>query len=123
MSQNNVLFGVDFKQVIGNVTKGQLNEGTLTRTEETGYDPVTDEPITTVTEYPFEGIVEEYEQRLIEAGVVQAKDRKISIISDSLLTVPQTTTDAINMQSQKFTIIKVEQGDPAGATWEVQGRL
>ena len=123
MSQNNVLFGVDFKQVIGNVTKGQLNEGTLTRTEETGYNPVTDEPTTTVTDYPFEGIVEEYSEKLIQDGVVPMNARKILIIADSLDTEPETTTDVITIEGESFTLTGKPARDPAGATWEVQGRL
>jgi len=127
MANDNEFYGVDLKKTIGEATKDQLNKGTLTRTEKTGYDPIADEATYTKEDHTFDGFVRSYDSYLISDGVVQANDREITIIADSLDVIPTNGTgdvqaDDITIEGNEFTVIEVKR-KAAAATYKLQGRL
>lgn len=121
------LFGIDIESLVTDALQGQLIPLTLTRTVISDYDSDTDTQTSTEETFTSEGIVEEYEDRLIAEGVVQANDRKILILAGPLGTTPSPGSsdnppDDITIEGETFTVVDVDR-DPAGATYTVQGRL
>lgn len=122
------LFGVDIAQEVADGFSGQLLAVTLTRQPISDYDSVADEEIKpSPTTYTSEGVVEQYDSRMITEGLVQRNDRKITILAKPLGTTPQpgdqdNEPDQVTIKGETFTVISVEK-DPADATYTVQGRL
>lgn len=79
-----------------------------------------DPPVTSTTEYSCKAIVDQYEERFRLEGTVQAGDRKVLVLADTLSTDPQAN-DRITIRSETFTVISVAT-DPAKATWELMAR-
>jgi len=117
------LSGAIAKAIYGGM-KGVFLDATLTRTTPGTPDP--DEPWVpvsdTTTDYPCKAIVEQYSDFQIANSLVQANDRKVLILANSLSVVPQLTTDAVTVRGETYQIIGEVKTDPALAVWEVQGR-
>lgn len=86
----------------------------------TGGDPF-DPPAPTTVTYGCKAIVEGYSDYFKKNGLVDAKDRKVLVLADSLEVTPEPG-DRITVQNITFTVVTVAT-DPATALWEIQGRF
>ena len=69
-------------------------------------------------EYPCKGIVEDYSDFYKLQSLVQANERKILVLANSLATVPQEN-DKITIRGKTYTVVSVG-SDPALATYELK---
>lgn len=76
-------------------------------------------PITT-TEYVFQGWVDQFDNSLIAAGVVDEGDVKIVLIQQGMPFRPDLT-DTITARGEVYTILDIAE-DPARATLEVRAK-
>ncbi len=111
------------KKTIGKAFKTLFLDATLYRDTEPSISPAPDpfdpgEP--TTTEYACKAIHDEYAERFRLEGTVQAGDRKILILADSLDIEP-AANDRIEIRGQTFSIIDV-MTDPAKAVWTCRAR-
>ena len=81
--------------------------------------PEPGEPAQTVTqEFNCKAIVEEYSDYYKLQNLVQANERKILVLADSLNTEPKQN-DKITIRSKTYTVVSIGT-DPAKATWELR---
>lgn len=96
---------------------------TVTRTVPGVVDP--EEPWVevppTTEEYACQGFIDSYSNYWIAQGVVEAGDRKISIVAKTLSTVP-VQGDTITARGETYTIVGDVKTDPAIALWECHCR-
>lgn len=76
-------------------------------------------PITT-TEYVFQGWVDQFDNSLIAAGVVDATDTKICIVQRDMPFRPELT-DTIVARGEVYTILDITE-DPAQAVLELRAK-
>lgn len=74
----------------------------------------------TVVEHVFQGFIDNYDARLIAAGVVNVGDVKIVIIQQGMPFRPDLT-DTITARGEVYTILDITE-DPARATLEVRAK-
>lgn len=81
--------------------------------------PEPGEPANTVTqEFNCKALTEEYSDYYKLQNMVQANERKILVLANSLNTTPQQN-DKITIRSNTYTVVSVGT-DPALATWELR---
>lgn len=99
-------------------------DATLTRV--TPGTPDEDEPWTpvapTTADYACKAIVEEYSDYHRANTLIEANDRKVLVLADSLSTVPNPATDTITIRGETYTIVPPAKIDPANVVWEIQAR-
>lgn len=83
------------------------------------FDPW-DPPSPVPVEYPARGFLDEAKADWLPGSLVEAGDVRIVIIASSLEITP-APGDVVEAKGQSYTAVSV-QADPAGATWQVQGR-
>lgn len=76
-------------------------------------------PITT-TEYTFHGWIDQFDNSLIAAGVVDATDTKICIVQRGMPFRPELT-DTIVARGEVYTILDITE-DPAQAVLELRAK-
>lgn len=106
----NGMKGVFYDAVLVRTTPGTPNPSTP-------YIPATD----TTASYACKAIVEQYSDHQIANGLVNASDRKILVLVNSLSVVPQVATDSITVLGTTYKIVAPVKTDPARAVWEVKG--
>lgn len=108
-------------RTVGAAMAGLFLPATLTRaTPGVGGDAF-DPPAPTAASYPCRAIVEAYSDYFRKGGLVDAKDRKVLILANSLGVRP-AADDKVTISGVTFAIIEVKT-DPAEAVWECQGRM
>lgn len=133
------IYGVDIANIISEATSGELTPLTITRAGEypdgAEYDPVEDrwedangDPLSEPEDQEFtgEGIAPAYssvagKHRLLGAGLIKEGETPILIIAGSLDTDPKIE-DQVTIDSITYTITRIIEKDPAGATWTVAGK-
>jgi hypothetical protein len=106
------------------IYKGMKNlflDATLTRDVAGTITDPADPPAPTATPYACKAIVETYSDYFRQNGMVDAKDRKVLILADSL-TVQPVPNDRVTISGITFTVMEVGT-DPATAVWECKGRM
>lgn len=78
---------------------------------------------TTPTPYDCKGIVEDYSDREREDSNITEKDRKILLLAGSIPVKPKQGWEVEDNEGNKYEIVGPVKQDPAGATYEIQGRL
>lgn len=73
------------------------------------------------TPYPCKAIVEAYSDYFRKSGLVDAKDRKVLILANSVKVKP-AAGNRVTIQGITFTIQEVST-DPATAVWECRGTM
>lgn len=104
--------------------KGLFIDATLTRDTASTNSPDVDRfdpPAPTSTNYACKAIVETYREQFRLDGLVQANDRRVLILANSLSVTP-TVNDRVTIRGIVFTVIAVET-DPALAVYTCQGRF
>lgn len=99
---------------------GLFLDATLTRDGPTtgpAYDPTPGVPVS----YACKAIVEAYSKYYRANGLVDAKDRRVLVLANSLGLKPQPG-DRITVSGITFTAQEVST-DPAEAVWTVRGRM
>ena len=117
-----MIFGIDLAQKVADGFSGQLHPLTLSRVVVVDYDPVLDEDITETKTFKSEGIVSHYQKGMIAEGAVETNDRQIVILGQPLGTDPEPG-DTIEIEEETFTVVGIDERDPASAVFIVQGRL
>lgn len=84
------------------------------------YDPA-DPPAPVAVSYSCKAIVESYSDYFRKNGLVDAKDRKVLILANSVAVKP-AAGNRITIQGITFTIQEVST-DPATAVWECRGTM
>ena len=105
--------------------KDIFRDAVLVRASFTGASPdiAFDPPAPTETEYPCKALVTKYSAMLRAEGVVDANDRKVLILANSLDTgIVPAAQNRVTIRGITFTIQEVET-DPALAVWTCRGRL
>lgn len=117
------LFGVD----IAKIANQALGKGLLPLTV-TVYTPGTRTPgsLTAGTQPTSStatgrGIIDDYDTRLIDGTRVQAGDRKVLILGDSIAPVVPKPDDQVTIEGATYRIVRVAR-DPAAATYTCQVR-
>lgn len=77
----------------------------------------------TPTSYTCKGIVEDYTNREREESNITEKDRKILILAGSISVMPKQGWEVEDNDGNKYEIVGPIKTDPAGATYQIQGRL
>lgn len=81
--------------------------------------PEPGEPANVVpVQYPCKAIVEEFSDYYKLQNLVQANERKILVLADSLNTEPRQN-DKITIRNKTYTVVSIST-DPAKATWELR---
>lgn len=82
-----------------------------------GYNPETGtvDPGTTTT-YTARGMVDSFSPAEIQAGMVTAADRRVTLLAEGLAITPTPATDKVTVDGADLTIISVT-SDPAKATY------
>lgn len=108
-------------RTIGKALSGVMYPITLSRVTDSIYDPDTGTVIPGTSEtFPAKGMVENWGAYHLANQLVQAGDRKVTILSASLSTTP-AAGDAVTADGQTWTVIAL-QSDPAKALWTLQVR-
>lgn len=84
------------------------------------YDPA-DPPAPVPVNYSCKAIVESYSDYFRKNGLVDAKDRKVLILANSVAVKP-AAGNRVTIQGITFTIHEVST-DPASAVWECRGTM
>lgn len=133
MSGLSTLLTTDIKNIIGDALNDLFRSATIERdTLSTTAPPASPDldvqdwapEVTSTTTYTCKAIYENYSKYMLANNLVQANDRKIMILATSLVTTPEIG-DRIILDSLTFVIPpggKIDI-DPAGAVWNVQGRI
>lgn len=74
----------------------------------------------TVTTYAAKGMVDSFSPAEIQAGIVMAADRRVTLLTTGLGITP-TPTDKVVVDGADLTIVSVS-SDPAKATWTLVAR-
>lgn len=105
--------------------QGVFYDATLTRVTPGTPDP--EEPWVPVADttvaHSCKAIVESYSDYQIANSLVDANDRKVLILANSLAVVPDVATDTITIRGQTYALVGEVKTDPATAVWEIRGRL
>jgi hypothetical protein len=101
--------------------KGLFLDATLTRDVDGTITDPADPPAPSATDYTCKAIVETYSDYFRKNGLVDAKDRKVLILADSLSVTP-APNDRVTISGVTFTVMEVDT-DPATAVWECKGRF
>lgn len=132
------LFGIDLSRTIASAFRGQLLAGILLKRNAgtrgvggggiappgfpgggggtptfftTGTSP-------TETAYAFEGIIENRDDQVINGTLVSQRGEFVLILGGSLATgIEPVKGDRVIIEASTYTIIAVEERDPAGATF------
>lgn len=108
-------------KTIGKALAGVMYGVTLSRSTEGSYDPDTGTVIPGTSEnFPAKGMVEDWGAYYLASQLVQAGDRKVTILATSLATTP-SPNDTVTASGQTWTVVAVS-SDPAKATWTLQVR-
>ena len=75
------------------------------------------------TSYPCKGIVEDYTDRERAESNITEKDRKILLLAGSISVKPKQGWEVEDNNGNKYEIVGPIKTDPAGATYQIQGRL
>jgi hypothetical protein len=132
MSGLSTLLTGDIKNIIGAAFNDLFRSAVIERDTQITTNPASPDAdaqdwapeVTGTTTYTCKAIYETYSKYMMANNMVQANDRKIMILAASLSTNP-AIGDRIILDSLTFVIPaggKIEI-DPAGAVWEVQGRI
>lgn len=121
------LFGLDIESLVSEALQGQLTSLTLTRTVVSNYDSGTDSQTSTPETFTSEGIapaISSIAGRFEALGeqLVKENEVPILILAKPLGTDPQAG-DKITIDGNTYTVTRVIERDPAGATWTVAGEL
>lgn len=111
----------DIKSTVNSALSGIMLDLTIRRQEGGSYDPKTFSDTNSPQTYSAKGMIEDYDDELIDGSLITEKDRKILILAESLSIEPETSDEIIDPDGNEFSIVRVK-SDPAGATWEIQGR-
>lgn len=96
-------------------------DATLTRATTTGGNAWdTSSGTTTTATYACKGFVEDYAAREVDGTLVQANDRKVTVLAKTLAVTP-VPEDKITISGATYRVISVK-SDPAQATFTMQGR-
>lgn len=85
------------------------------------YDPTTSSVTSTTVTYQARGMVDSFSTAEIQAGIVQAGDRRVTLLADGLSITPMPSTDKVMIDGDDLTIISAST-DPAKATWTFRCR-
>lgn len=108
-------------KTIGKALGGVMYPVTLSRVTDSVYDPDTATVIPGTSEsFPARGMVDNWGAYHLANQLVQAGDRKVTILAASLSTTP-AAGDAVTADGQTWQVIAV-QSDPAKAVWTLQVR-
>lgn len=106
---------------VNSALQGIFLAATLSRdTLDSSGDAVFDPPAPTTQTYSCRAIVDVYSKYLISQGMVQANERKVLILAQSL-TVSPVPGDRVTVQGATYEILDVST-DPATAVWECRSR-
>lgn len=121
----NKLFGIDIQKVVADAMKGNLIDGVLIQNTSGSRTAgsLTGGVAVSQTEFAFEGIIDDYNENLIDGTSILQGDRKILIVGGTVdsLVVPKVG-DSISMEGLTYNIINIKR-DPAAATYSCQARL
>ncbi|WP_096700016.1 hypothetical protein [Magnetospirillum sp. 15-1] len=108
-------------RTIGKALAGVMYGVTLSRTTEGYYDPDTGTVVPGATEtFTAKGMVDNWGAYHLANQLVQAGDRKVTILTPSLSTTP-AAGDSVTANGQSWLVISI-QSDPAKAVWVLQAR-
>jgi len=118
------LFGVDVAKVVNKAMGKGLLPVTLTvvtpGTRSSSALAAGTQP--TSVSHPCRGLVEDYNERLIDGETIRDGDRKVLILGDSLPSgVVPKGTDRVTVLGKTYVIVHVN-ADPAAATYSCQVR-
>lgn len=105
------------KAAIAKGFNGKLLAGTLRKTTTTGRDQYGD-PVTTTTDYPCQGFVDDYSAVTRMAAGIPATDSRVTLIA-GLCAAEPTIGDKVQFSGQWWQARAVGR-DPANATYECQ---
>lgn len=123
------MMGVDLPGLLNSTLGQDAKSATLTK-----YTPGTPTPgklidgtNPTATDYPCRGWVESYDAEDIDGTLIRVNDRRISILSRSIVGAVPAPNDKITIAdvdgtSRAFTVIGPVQSGPSGAIFVCQGR-
>lgn len=106
-------------KIVGKALKATFYAAKITR-ETPGDGPAYDPGPSTYVDYPCRGMVDSYNDFVIDGTRIQTGDVKTVILTDTLSITP-TTADTATIRGKTYSIVNVS-ADPAQATWVVQGR-
>lgn len=90
------------------------------------YDPA-DPPAPVPVNYSCKAYVEKYSAYMRANSLVEASDRKVIILADSLAIEPvrnaRLTVDQPGYSGSPFALIDYDDGGSNRSVWEIQGRL
>jgi len=108
-------------KTIGKALAGVMLNITLSRTSGDEYDPETGSVVPGATKsFKCKGLVEDWGAYYLASQLVQAGDRKVSILAATLKTTP-VPGDSVTAEGNTWTVIAVS-SDPAKAVWVLQVR-
>lgn len=107
-------------KTIASALAGVMYPITLKRVVPGEYEPGVGMGPDTITTYTAKGMVDSFSPAEIQAGIVMASDRKVTLLASGLSITP-TPTDKVVVDGVDLTIVSVS-SDPAKATWTLAVR-
>lgn len=100
-----------------------FRDATLIRATASGSSPdiAFDPPAPTETEFSCKALVTKYSAMLRAEGVIDANDRKVLILANSITATPKPP-DRVTIGGTTFTLKEVDI-DPANAVWVCRGKF
>ena len=116
-----IFYGIDVAAVV-NAESGHFGDVTLTSIATGARTTSTEAPAKTRTTHAAKGFVEDYTDSQIDGTLIQAGDRKVYIVANSIIggTVPKAGME-VTVASIKYVVVRV-QSDPSTAGYTCQVR-
>lgn len=120
---SNKIFNVNFSGIVNTAIAPGLLDATLTKYTAGSYndDDLSAGPTLTSASYTAKGIVENYDISQIDGTVVKVGDKKALIMKISSDAVPEPQ-DKLTIEGGTYDVVRIEDRDPAGATFTLQVR-
>lgn len=119
------LFGIDIKGLVADEFGGNLVAGTLTKVTHgaRAAGDLTAGRTQTTESVTFDGILQSFKTELIDGTNVQLGDRQVLIIVGTMSEEVEPEQGwSITIEGKTYTVVKLLERDPAGATYLVHVR-
>lgn len=88
-----------------------------------GADPTTGTNPTT-TSHAARGFVESFEQRQIDGTIITVRDRKVTLLADTIAgAVTPNASDRVTIEGSTYIVASILERDPAGVTFILHCRV
>lgn len=115
--------GIDIAELVNQNISPSMIPATLIKVESAGIGPDPGVGGNTETLHIGKGMIEDYKEDAINGTSIQLGDKKVLLIANSFVSKPVPEGgDKITIENKTWSLVRVIERDPAGATYLCQVR-